>query len=46
MSVLMHHRVPGMTPEQYDHVLADVGDAMAAAPGSSPITGCSTRMVC
>ena len=33
MSVLMHHRVPGMTQEQYDQVLADMGDAMAAAAG-------------
>ena len=33
MSVLMHHRVPSMNQEQYDQVLADVSDALAAAPG-------------
>ena len=33
MSVLMHHRVPGMNQEQYDQVLAELGDALVAAPG-------------
>jgi heme-degrading monooxygenase HmoA len=33
MSVVMQHRVPGMTKEQYRQVLATSGDALTVARG-------------
>jgi hypothetical protein len=33
MSVVMQHRVPGMTKEQYRQVMATNGDALTAARG-------------
>ena len=33
MTVLMHHRVPGHDEEEYDKILASVGELLAAADG-------------